>query len=414
MPAYDPFDAEVIRDPYPAYARLREEAPVHHVERLDVYVLTRYRDVVAALRDPATFSSAGGMGLLLGGGPPGPFKEFMRARNPGMGGMSLDDIAGMRFLIASDPPDHTRMRRLANKGFTPKEIARLERRVRTLCEELVDALIARSRSSGGADLVADLAFPLPVIVIAEMLGIPAERRDDFRRWSNDMVGSLSGAMDMERAAQSSMEMFQFFTEIIEARTANPGADLISQLIVGSENEALSSMELVMLCVLLLIAGNETTTNLIGNLQLALFERPQLWEQMRTDPAFIPRVVEEGLRYDGPVQALFRSTTRPVELHGTRIPEGKPVMVSFAAANRDGQHYPEPDRFDPSRNAADHLAFGAGIHLCLGAPLARLEARVAYEVLTQRLARLEPAGPIERVESFLLRGLKRMPVSAVTA
>ncbi|MDP2139769.1 MAG: cytochrome P450 [Gammaproteobacteria bacterium] len=411
MHTYDPFDPAVINDPYPFYARLREETPVARVERLDLWVLSRHADVVAALRDPATFSSASGMGLLLGGGPPGPMRDLMRSRQTGFGGMiGFDDLSSLRLLIASDPPDHTRLRRLANRGFTPRDIQQLEPRIRKICESMVDDLLVAS-VDGSADLVKHLATPLPVVVIAEMLGIPSERRNDFKRWSDATVGALSASMQpSDDAATAMAEMFMFFTEIVEERRSNPRADLISRLVANDGAEELDATEVVFLCILLLIAGNETTTNLICNGAAALFPRPHLCDRLRDDPSLAPCIVEEVLRYDAPVQGLFRSTTRAVEIGGTTIPAHAPVMVLFASANRDERQFSAPDEFDPERPRKEHLGFGAGIHLCLGAPLARMEARIACEVLLERTQRMRPVGTAKRIDSALLRGFSTMPVA----
>lgn len=415
MTAYDPFDPAVIDDPYPYYARLREESPVARVERLDLWVLSRHADVLGALRDPATFSSVSGMGLLLGGGPPGPMRDFMRSRQTGFGGMlSLDDMASLRVLIASDPPDHTRMRKLANKGFTQRDVQQLEPRIREICRGMVDELLAAA-AEGRADLVKQLATPLPVVVIAEMLGIPAERRDDFKRWSDDTVGALSASLRAEHAATSMAEMFMFFAGAVEERRASPRDDLISRLVAANDGaEGLDTTEIVLLCVLLLIAGNETTTNLIANGAVALFSRPDVCRRLRDAPALIPAAVEEVLRFDAPVQGLFRSTTRAVEVAGTTIPADAPVMLLFGSANRDVRRFPDPDAFDPGRVANEHLGFGAGIHLCLGAPLARLEARIACEVLLERAQVVRPAGKATRVDSALLRGFSALPVAVEPA
>lgn len=408
MTFYNPVSPETIEDPYPFYRRLHDEAPVYHVEDLDLWVLTRYDDVQTALRDPTAFSSQSGMGLLMGGGPPGRMRDFVRRQREGFAGLSYDELAGLRMLIMSDPPDHTRLRRLVNKGFTPKMIGQLEGRIREIATRMVDEMIAAG-ARGEADFVAHLACPLPVIVIAEMLGIPAERREDFKRWSDSVVGALSG-IDKLRAQSESLEMVMYFNEVIEERRAAPQHDLISMLVRNSEGgDSLNTMEIVMFCVLLLIAGNETTTNLLSNGALVMFERPELCQRLRENPALIPAAVEETLRYDSPVQSLFRATTRPVTIGGVTLPADAAVQVLFGAANRDPQHYSDPDTFSLERNPTDHLAFGWGIHLCLGAPLARLEARVATEVLLERTLRIRPRGTPKRINSFLLRGLESLPI-----
>ncbi|PSM32093.1 cytochrome P450 [Haliangium sp. UPWRP_2] len=411
MKTYHPFSSEVALDPYPYYSWLREEDPLHYVEDLDFYVVSRYEDVHAILKNPALFSSQAGMGLLMGSGAPGKLREFMRARNPGgFGALGYDALSSMRTLISADPPDHTRLRRLVNKPFTPKAMTSLAPRIRQICEGLVDDLIL-ANEEGKADLIEHLAYPLPVIVIAEMLGIPAERRAEFKLWSDDVVGVLSGGVrDVEKMAQGSLKMFMYFSEVLEERRQAPSEDLISLLVRSSEEgDYLKTEEVIMFCVLLLIAGNETTTNLIANGAQALFARPELWRELRKTPSLLPAAVEEVLRFDAPVQGLFRATTSEVELHGKKLRAGVPLMVLFGSANRDPRHYPEPEAFHLDRNATDHLAFGAGIHLCLGAPLARLEAKIAGEVLLERTRKMQPNGEPTRIDSFLLRGLSRMPV-----
>ena len=400
---YRPFSSAVMADPYPWYERLRAESPVHHDAYDDLWVISRYDDVLHVLRDPATFSSAAGMGDLLVGGYLG------RRRAPEF----VLDLAGMRLLIASDPPDHTVLRRLVSKAFTPREIMALEPRIRALTEAMVDDLID---AGDGADLVTQLAYPLPVIVIAELLGIPGERRDDFKRWSDDLVGALSGTWDPSRGQFSGMEMFMYFSEVVAERTRNPGDDLISLLVTRGRDggAALDPMEIVMFCALLLIAGNETTTNLIGNGAQALFDHPDQARRLRDDPSLVPDAVEEALRYDAPVQALFRATTAAVRIGDVELPEHARVMVLFASANRDESRFPTADRFVVDRAPNDHLGFGSGIHLCIGAPLARLEARIVAETMLRRIRRLEPTGEPSRVDSFILRGFTRLPVRAVPA
>jgi cytochrome P450 len=323
----------------------------------------------------------------------------------------LLDLAGLRLLIASDPPDHTVLRRLVGKAFTPREVMALEPRIRQLTEDMVDELI---EAGDAGDLVAQLAYPLPVIVIAELLGIPAERRDDFKRWSDDLVGALSGRWDPSRSQYSGVEMFMYFSEILAERTRTPGTDLISLLVTrGQDGEvALTPMEIVLFCALLLIAGNETTTNLIGNGAQALLDHPAEARRLRDDPSLAAAAVEEALRYDAPVQALVRVTTAPAVVGDVEIPAHAGVMVSFGSANRDDTKFPAAGAFRIDRKPTDHVAFGSGIHLCLGAPLARLESRVVAETLLQRVRRLEPTDEPTRVDSFILRGFSRFPVRAV--
>ena len=376
---YNPFDSDFQRDPYPTYERLRDESPCHYDAATGTYVLTRYDDVWTALRDWERFSSASQM----------------------RGGMGA---AASRFLIFSDPPDHTKLRRLVTKPFAPSAIGEWEPRVRAICESLVDGIIER----GHADLVDDLGIPLPVTVIAEMLGIPADRREDFKRWSDDLIGGTSPDFDPMGAAQSMSEMFSFFATEVEGRRANPGPDLVSSLVTGAE--PLSVDELLMFCMLLLVAGNETTTNLVSNMTLALFAHPDAMTALRGDPSLVASAVEEALRYDAPVQALGRTAVVATEFHGVTIPRKARVLPLYGAANRDPRHYPQAERYVVDRNPRDHVAFGSGIHYCLGAALARLEGRVVFETLLRRTGAIEQAGEPERVENMIVRGLRHLPIT----
>jgi cytochrome P450 len=402
---FDPFAPDVVADPYPHYARLRDEAPVCFIESQDMWMVTRHVDVAAVLHDPATFSSAEGMGALMSGG-------VGRNRIDARGLLGLD-LREMRVLIATDPPDHTRLRRLLSRAFTPRAITELEPHLREICEDLVHDLVVATRAGHG-DLVAQVAFPFPVIVIAELLGIPPERRDDFKRWSDALVGALSGDWDPLEAQQTLGEMFMYLSEVVERRRHEPDHDLISRLVGGvdpDDPDALSFVEITLFAILLLVAGNETTTNLIGNGAAAFAAHPDQAQLLQERPQLLPAAIEEVLRWDAPVQALFRSTTRPVTLSGVDLPAGAMVLVSFAAANRDSRHFADADRFDIERHNTDHLALGHGIHHCLGAALARLEARLVGETLMARGIQLIPGGAAERIDSIILRGFASYPVTA---
>ncbi|HVY08859.1 MAG TPA: cytochrome P450 [Mycobacteriales bacterium] len=399
---YRPFSRRVQADPYPYYRELRAHAPVYHLPEEQLWVLTRYDDVVAALRDPQVFSSQRGM------------SDMMLGRSTRTGEQVpefLADMIGRRLLIAADPPDHGVLRRLTAKVFTPRAIAQLEPRIRRITGELVDHLID---AGDDGDLVEHLANPLPVIVIAELLGIPTGRREDFKRWSDSLVGALSGSLAMEAMQADSTEMFTFFSDAVRERGQSPGEDLISLLVTRGNDDgaALGPVEIILFCILLLIAGNETTTNLIGNGARALWDHPEQARRLAADPSRIPAAVEETLRYDSPVQSLFRGTTTDATLpSGGQIPAGARVMVCFGSANRDEAHFPAAEEYIIDRDPKDHVAFGSGIHFCLGAPLARLETRVAAETLLSRLRSLEPAGEPERVDSFILRGYSSLPAHA---
>ncbi len=396
---FDPYSPEVIADPYPRYAELRALGPVHQLAD-GTWMVVGYDEVVALLRDPSGFSSAAGMGALMSGqvgsGRPA-------AENPF--GISS---AQARVLIATDPPDHTALRRMVSRAFTPRAVAAIEPRLRSLCDDLVDGLLERTSAGETVDLTAAVAMPFPVTVIAELLGIPAERRDDFKRWSDALVGTLAGQVDLRGAAAAMGELTAFVLEQIGLRRSEPTDDLIGRLVALGE---LGVGDLVAFVILLLVAGNETTTNLIGNGAQAFADHPDQLDRLIADPSLLPSTVEEVLRFDGPVQALFRGTTTEVEVGGTVIPAGSMVMVSFAAANHDGAHFPDPERFDIARNPQDHLGFGHGIHFCLGASLARLEFRLVAESMLARGARLRAAGGAERLTTAVLRGFRSFPVAA---
>jgi cytochrome P450 len=386
---YNPFLPEVKADPYPYYAHLRRQAPVYQVEAAGLWAVSRYDDVLYVLRNPSLFSSTVLIAALLG---------------------DLNPVPEAANLIASDPPVHSRLRKLVNRAFTPRLIAELEPRVR----EITIDLLTRVAPQGEFDLVRDLSTPLPVIVIAEMLGVEPEHRVEFKRWSDDIVHAANGVSGEEReqAQRSVAEFRAYFEGAIDARRAEPRNDLISALVrAEEEQQMLTAAEILSLTTLLLIAGNETTTNLIGNAVLALLAHPDTLARVQRDPSLIPAVVEETLRYDGPVQGIFRQATQDVELSGTTIPAGSLVFPLFASADRDERQFPDPDRFDITRNTDAHIAFGFGIHFCLGAPLARLEAKVALEEMVARLSgwsHQEEKGT--RIDSFFLRGLKTLPLT----
>jgi cytochrome P450 len=339
--------------------------------------------------------------------------ELMSGRLvPGQSPMSMGgiDMGPLRLVIAADPPDHTKLRRLVSAPFGPREVGPLEPRVRALCETLVDDLLAADEP----DIIHQVGWPLPVIVIAEVLGIPADRREDFKRWSTEMVGGLSGELDIAERADTTIEMFEFFATAIVERQTNPGEDAISFLVSKAnvyDGEQLTVPELVSFCILLLIAGNETTTNLVGNAMHAFFEHPDQWQALLDDPSLASSAVEESLRYDGPVKTIMRMPAEPATIAGVEVPAMARVMPLFSSANRDERVWPDGDAFRIDRNPQEHVAFGYGIHHCLGAPLARMEARVLFETLASRRITLTPRGDATPIVTPILRGFSAVPVSA---
>jgi cytochrome P450 len=400
---FDPFSDEVVSDPYPWYERLRRAGPVQWLPSRELWMVTGYDAVTAVLRDPACYSSARGMDAVFGG--------KLSRRGTDMRGAAGVDAGTLRILIASDPPDHTRLRRLLSRAFTPRAIAEIEPRVRVICGQLVEQLVAKVQADQ-ADLVRDFAVPFPVTVIAELLGIPTERRDDFRRWSDGVVGAISGDVDLAEAESVAAEMLMFMADALEDRRTCPSDDLISRLVAGTDPndpDTLSLLDMTAFAILLLVAGNETTTNLIGNIVAALAAHPDQAARLLAAPQLLSDAIEEVLRWDGPVQGLLRGTTRATTLAGVDLPAGALVLVSFAAANRDPSHFADPDRFDICRRPDDHFAFGHGIHYCLGASLARLEARIAGEYLLGSGIGLMAADRADRTTSVILRGFTTYPL-----
>ena len=365
--AFDPFDPAVVADPYPAYRALRE-AP--REGGFFGWLLTRYDDVSTVLRDPTTSAVR----------PELPLEELPEAMRPA--------VAKLRehwrlMLLMMDPPGHTRLRRLVAQAFTPRVVEALRGRVESIAAELL------ARRDGDAyDVIGDLGYPLPMRVICELIGLPPEDADRFKMWSDDLGASLGGGPTAPdrverqvRAAASLDAIREYLVRLIADRRGRPRGDLLSGLIAAEEEgERLSSDELVATCVLLLGAGHETTTNLIGNGTLALLRHPDGLERLRRDPSLLPTAVEELLRYDSPVQAAARVATAPIELDGATIRPGEWVSLMIGAANRDPRQFSDPDRVDVGRREARHLSFGHGPHFCLGAALARLEAEVAFRKL----------------------------------
>jgi cytochrome P450 len=326
----------------------------------------------------------------------------------------LEQLRISSSLAGTDPPRHRLLRDLVSRAFTPRAIAQLEPHI----AELTEGMLAAVLPMGRMDLIADLAYPLPVTVIAEMLGVPTSDRPTFERWAHAL---LSGTTEIPTDPNAPIfkermrlleEMNDYFRQFVAQRRAAPADDLVSRLVAAEvEGQRLSDPEVLAFCTLLLVAGHITTTNLLGNGVLALLAHRDQLARLQGDPALVPSGVEEMLRYDGPVQAIPRFTLVDAEVGGQRIPAGQRILAWNASANRDETVFPEPDRFDVAREPNHHLAFGAGIHFCLGAPLARLEARVALSILLRRLHDVEPAEPTapELTDNTFLRGVTRLPL-----
>lgn len=403
MAAFNPFDPRLRSDPYAVYRELRQEEPIFWSEAMQLWLLTRYDDCLAVLRDHARFSSERTRAT-------NPFvqqlEEFRRASGP---------LGRTPTMLSLDPPAHTRMRNLVNKAFTPRVVERSRPRIQAIAEALLDNL----PDGREMDVVRDLAVPLPMIVIAEVLGVPAADREQFKAWSADIANTLGGPFQplevLERARTAANQLADYFQGQIALRRRAPRDDLLSALIAAEEQgELLSEDELLATCILLLVAGNETTTNLIGNGMLALIENPDQRRLLQEDPSLIPAAVEEMLRYDPPAQITSRIVLTETEFRGHRFQPGQVVLAVLAAANRDPEQFPKPDCFDIRRANNRHLSFGYGIHYCLGAPLALAEAQVAFATLLRRLPEPELAGEPRRGASFILRGLESLPVRSRAA
>jgi pimeloyl-[acyl-carrier protein] synthase len=389
--AFNPMDPAFVADPYPTYHRLHAEDPVHH-SPLGFWVLTRYEDVVAVLRDPrfAKEAIAAVVAARLGRAPAAPLSMLDR-----------------------DPPDHTRLRSLVSKAFTPRVVEALRPHI----QKIVDSLLDRVAGANAMDLIEDFAYPLPVIVICEMLGVPFEDHERFKQWGLDIARGLDSILlppdsDVARRSDAARSaLTAYFRELIAERRASPRADLLSGLIAAEEvGDRLREDELLATCILLLVAGHETTVNLIGNGTLALLRHRDQLRRLREDPGLIASAVEELLRYDGPVQRTARVSGEDVAIAGRTIAKGELVMPFIGAADRDPAQFPDPDRLDIARTDNRHIAFGWGIHFCLGAPLARLEGQIALNTLVRRLPKLALAtDKPEYRESLTLRGLSTLPV-----
>lgn len=394
---YDPRDPVLRQDPYPTYARLLAESPVHHSPVVGATVVAGHDAIQSLLGDPRLSSSR---------------VEAILARAEGdeaSMGRLRDALAG--WVLFQDPPDHRRLRGLIGKAFTPRMSERLRPTVRSLAGDLVSSMKASER----ADLIADLAYPLPVIVIAELLGARAVDRDLLKEWSDGLAAFLAtprpSADETRRAADSVQGFEEYFRVRIDERRAEPQEDLISELIRAEEDgHGLDERELLAICMVLVFAGHETTTNLIGNGMLALLRNPDALAWLREDLDRVPQAIEELLRYDAPVQFVTRVAQEDLEIEGLPVPGGSPLFLLLGAANRDPTVFHEPDRLVLERDPNRHLAFGHASHFCLGAPLARIEGAVAVQTLLDASPELALGEePLEWRSDLAFRGVRRLPI-----
>ncbi len=413
LATFNPFDPATLQCPFPHYAQMREEAPVLHIESMGMYLVTRYDLVLQIIRDVETYSSRfGGASMPLESGDGAKLAAVMEEGYPRLATM-----------LTADMPDHTRYRRLISKAFTPKVIAELEPKIREITTRLIDAFI----EGDSLEFVEQFGVPLPVEVIAHALNVPDDRLVDFKRWSDDSIAgigtqiSIEQRMDAERGVN---EYQHYFAAEIEKRKTEPQDDLLTNLLNArvddddpdvTDKRPLDMAEMLSMVQQLLVAGNETTTKLLTESMRLIAETPGEWEKLREDPSRAPKMVEEALRLTTPTQGMFRIATKEHDLEGVHIPKGARIVIVFASANRDTELYEDPDTFCPERdNLRDHLAFGKGIHFCLGAALSRLEGKVALEELSRRIESfsLPESNEYTYFPSFLLRGLTRLDVDFV--
>ena len=399
--AFDPLDPLQRADPYPTYARLRSERPVYYAPQYDLWVVTRYEDVQRVLKEDETFSSR----VALHSTPHRPAPEVLDILAEGWPNMPI--------IVESDPPVHTRIRRPISRAFTPRRIAEMEPRIRAIAEELLDAVAGK----GEADVVDRFAWPLPLRVIGELVGVPEEDLPWLHARSRDWLATYQATAPLEEQleqARGFVEFQRYFVDLVHERARSPQDDLTSALVqaVADDEEPIGLVELAGVPLDLVVAGHVTVTRAIGSALVLLLDLPGELERLRNEPEHWPGTVEEILRLESPAQGLFRETTRDVELGEVLLPAGARLMVHFGSANRDEDVFADPDRYDPSRDRNLHVAFGKGIHVCIGAPLARLELQIALPMLVERLRGLRRADdePLAFDPVFFARGLASLRVA----
>lgn len=389
---FDPFSAQTMRDPYPGYRTLLTGPDVPNVwcnRKRGIWIIAGYDDLRKALRDNEALSSAQS-------------QSRFRVHLPSMN--------------AADPPEHTRLRKFVSRAFTPRAMTAWQTNINEVADELVDAAIARRKT----EAVSELAKPLPTRLIAKMLGIPQQDQPQFVEWSDEMVAGAFAPLTRHgmrlsaRSGTATAAMRRSLDPLISQRRRNPGDDLISMMTPADADDALTDDEIFWSAAMLIGAGSETTTNLLSGLLLTLAQQPDLYARLREHPELIPAAIEEQLRMVAPVQGFYRTATRDYTVGENTIPAGARVLLLFAAANRDPRHYDDPDTFDLDRNPTDHLAFGGGVHYCLGVPLTRLEGARVFSRLLPRVEAIRLAGEYRYLDNPTMRGLEHLPLELIPA
>ena len=394
---FNPLQQNFRQNPYPIYRQFREADPVHWSALSGFWVCTRYDDIVTILRHSKASANPRDWEL---------FDDYVEA----LGGTGTAYDMQSRWMLLKNPPDHTRLRKLVTKAFTPRVVENM----RTHIQDIVYDLLGAVRTKRRFDIIQDLAFPLPVIVIAELIGVPTQDREYFKDWTTALARSLDPIITPEitqAADKATEDMLAYFTALVAERRDSPQDDLLSGLIAAEEEgDKLDEDELLATAILLFGAGHETTMNLIGNGMLALFRNPDQMAKLKADPSLIKTAVEEFLRYDGSVQITARVALEDIEVGGKTIHKHQQALLLLGAANRDPVHFSDPDRLDITRQENPPLTFGHGIHHCLGAPLARVEAQIAINSMLRRMPEIQLAtDQLEWRDMLTLRGLKALPV-----